>query len=154
MSVFEWLGRVIMLVLAGMITLSIIGAIAAIPSGSNLPRQIGFERPLPSEAPPQAQSVPAQTAPEPDDAARQPSSGPQSGTVTLAPAQPEPVDPAEWLEVIAYALLALAGLGALGIVLLWRSLHQRRRIADALEALSAVRPASFGPPSGVSTRGS
>ena len=30
---FEWLGRVIMLALAGMITLSIIGAIAAIPSG-------------------------------------------------------------------------------------------------------------------------
>lgn len=158
MSFFDWLGRVVMLVLAGMITLSIIGAIAAIPSGSNLPRQIGLER----AAPPQPQAEPApERAPEPA-----PEPGPEAGgavemptgnrieRVTRAPAAPEPVDPAEWLEVIAYALLALVGLGALGIVLLWRSLRHRRRIADALETLSAAPPASFAPPSAASPRGS
>jgi hypothetical protein len=40
---FDWLGRVIMLALAGMITLSIIGAIAAIPDGI-VPQQLGLER--------------------------------------------------------------------------------------------------------------
>ena len=152
MSFFEWLGRVIMLVLAGMITLSLIGAIAAIPYGSNMPRQIGIERPPPAEATPEEPQAPEVAVESGNAAARPPSD--QAGTVTLAPAPPQPVDPAEWLEVIAYALLALAGLGALGIVLLWRSLGQRRRIADALEAISAAPRASFAPPSGVSMPGS
>jgi len=143
MSFFEWLGRVVMLVLAGMITLSIIGAIAAIPYGSNLPRQMGIEQ---VRAPkPRAEPVPQRTsAPGADAVDRAGSPTPTERQVAVAPAPP---DPAEWLEVIAYALLALTGLGALGILLIWRSLHQRRRIADALEALSAAAPpSSFAPP--------
>jgi hypothetical protein len=134
MSVFEWLGRVIMLVLAGMITLSIIGAIAAIPSGSNLPRQIGFDRSLQHELPQRVEPVPSETAVEPATPS-EPETAAQAGSAAPAPApaQPEPADPAEWLEVIAYALLALAGLAALGILLLWRLLSQQSRIADALE---------------------
>lgn len=151
MSFVEWLGRVVMLVLAGMITLSIIGAIAAIPSGIDLPRQSGIERTPPAELPSEPTPEPEQPDPGDEVAA---AAGSQAGTVTLAPTPPERSDPAEWLEVIAYALLALAGLGALAIVLLWRSLHQRRRIADALEALSAAPRPSFAPPSGASTRGS
>ena len=150
MSFFEWLGRVIMLVLAGMITLSIIGAIAAIPSGSNLPRQIGFEQDRPADP---ASPEPDVARPERIDAAEETAANMSTtagSQARLAPVQPEPVDPAEWLEVIAYALLALAGLGALGIVLLWRSLAQRRRIADALEALSAAPRPSFAPPSAAS----
>jgi hypothetical protein len=154
MSFAEWLGRVIMLVLAGMITLSIIGAIAAIPSGSNLPQQIGVARPLPTERRSQAEPAPAQTAPEPRQDGVPRAGAEQPATATIVPEPPAPVDPAEWLEVIAYALLALAGLGVAAILLLWRSLHQRRRIAEALEALSAAPPASSLRPSPASMRGS
>jgi hypothetical protein len=132
MSFFEWLGRVVMLVLAGMITLSIIGAIAAIPYGSNLPRQIGLEHPIPPA--PRPQPTPTRTDPSaaPDNVTA-PTDPDQAGSVTIAPARPERDNSAEWLEVIAYALLALAGLGALALLLLWRMFQQHRRVAEALE---------------------
>jgi ABC-type nickel/cobalt efflux system permease component RcnA len=50
------------------------------------------------------------------------------------PQRKQPVDAARWLESIAYALIALVGLAALGLVLFWRALHHWRRSADALEA--------------------
>ncbi len=135
---WDWAGRVLMLTLAGMITLSIIGAIAAIPSGS-LPQNIRFEAdrwPAPEEAPrpaPKAQSRPPaeEGAPLRTEARGQ--------AVTVAPASPKPVEPADWLEAITYALLALAGIAALGVLLLWRALIQWRRSADALEAIAARR---------------
>ncbi len=148
MSFFEWLGRVFMLVLAGMITLSIIGAIAAIPNGI-VPQQLGLERrqaPVPDPAAPEQQSE--DTRPE-----AQPGNSVEGSTETgvgqgvVVPAEPEPVDPAQWLEAITYALLALAGLAALGCLLLWRGVLQQRRIADALEALSAAPHASSARPS-------
>ena len=146
MSFFDWLGRVIMLVLAGMITLSIIGSIAAIPSGSSIERQMGIERTDWPQAHAQEQrSAPKQT---PQQVAREvkppPPEQPQlestpAGQVPAhagVAAPPPRVDPARWLEVIAYALLALVGLAALGVVIAWRSLRQRRRIAEAVESLS------------------
>lgn len=138
MSFFDWLGRVVMLVLAGMITLSIIGAIAAIPSGS-LPERVGMtERQAPPS--PETQPTPA-PAPRPsnDEVSAEDAAG---NAVSVAPARPEPVDPAEWLEAITYALLALVGVAALATLILWRMLHERRRVADALEALSRVPPAA------------
>jgi hypothetical protein len=129
-----------MLTLAGMITLSIIGAIAAIPSGS-LPQNIRFEAdrwPAPEarEAPrpvPQAQSRP------PSEERARPGAEARGQAVAVAPAPPKPVEPADWLEAITYALLALAGIAALGVLLLWRALIQWRRSADALEAIAARR---------------
>jgi len=145
MSFFDWLGRVIMLVLAGMITLSIIGSIAAIPSGSSIERQIGIERTDWPKAPAREQPPGPAPQPQPPEQAQVPpeqeqvsiaQGGGTSITVGAAPAPAPPPDPARWLEVIAYALLALAGIAAFGLILAWRSLHQRRRIADALETLS------------------
>ena len=147
---FEWLGRVIMLVLAGMITLSIIGAIAAIPSGV-VQERIGMEpnqwpapqpetepqpvpEPQPVEAEPQPEQQPepqARTAPE---ASSQTGSSP--GAVVAAPPPPPPIDPAEWLEAITYILLALAGILVFATILLWRAVIHWRRNADALEALA------------------
>ena len=150
MSFFDWLGRVIMLVLAGMITLSIIGSIAAIPSGSSIERQIGIERTDWPQAP--AREPPPAAAPEPrterpeqaqPSAEQEPGAAGQSGesqvAVPAAPPLAEPIDP-RWLEVIAYALLALVGLAAFGVLIGLRSLHHRRRIADALEALPPRSP--------------
>jgi hypothetical protein len=153
MSFFEWLGRVIMLVLAGMITLSIIGAIAAIPSGS-LPQaiRVGEREPIPQpEQQPAPMPLPRET-PETSEAV----GASMSNQVVAAPAAPEPVDPAEWLEAIFYALLALVGIAALATLILWRMLHQRRRAADALEliALSRSAPATTpSPPSRASPAG-
>lgn len=138
MSFFEWLGRVIMLVLAGMITLSIIGAIAAIPSGTSIERLARPEQPVPDlPASQQADAVvPAQppAATEPEDQST--ISDPKAAQLSIEPKQAEAPDPARWLEVIAYALLALAGLVALGLLLVWRNL---RRVAAALEIM-AGRP--------------
>lgn len=139
---YEWLGRVIMLVLAGMITLSIIGSIAAIPSGS-IPSQAGIDprdwpRPEIREEAPRPAAPPAARPEPPQPKAATPGS-PQGRFVVAAPAPQEPPHPSDWLEAITYALFALAGLAALAALLLWRALHQWRRSADALEAL-ARRP--------------
>lgn len=147
MSFFEWLGRVIMLALAGMITLSIISAIAAIPNGI-VPQQLGLERqPLPiPEQRPDAQQAESARGTDPDNSIEA-GTGELGGQTTLVPARPEQVDPARWLETISYALLALTGLAAFGCLLLWRGVRQQRRIADALEAISFAPRASLPPPS-------
>ena len=138
----EWLGRVIMLVLAGMVTLSLIGAIASIPSGS-IETRLGVEprdwpEPSPSEpiaAPPRSAEQPApQPPPRAGPAAPQPQ-------MMAVPQRGQPVEAARWLESITYALIALVGLAALGLVLFWRALHHWRRSADALEALALRRSA-------------
>ncbi len=132
----DWAGRVAMLVLAGLITLSIIGAIASIPSGS-IESRIGFEpREWPRQAQPmepQPRALP-QPRPEPEVLAAPPV--PRPGTVRVqAPEEPNEAGP--WLEAITYALLAIAGLVALGVILLWRALGHWRRSADALEMLAS-----------------
>jgi hypothetical protein len=118
-----------------MVTLSLIGAIASIPSGS-IETRLGA---LPRDWPEPSPSV---TAPPPS--AEQPASQPPSAAAPAAPRsepiavpQPKPpVDSARWLESITYALIALTGLVALGLVLFGRALHHWRRSADALEALA------------------
>lgn len=129
----EWLGRVAMLVLAGMITLSIIGAIAAIPSG--IDTRMGVEQATRQLPPPEASPEPLESEASLDPA----EGGPADAAVAaaVAPEADEADDPVRWLEAITYALLALAGIAALATVILWRGLHERRRIADALEILSA-----------------
>jgi hypothetical protein len=138
-GLWEWLGRVVMLVLAGMITLSIIGAIASIPSGS-IETRLGVEGRDWAEAPPIEQTAPQpgfEAAPGPA-ATREAAPAARGGTGVVAVPEPKPAPTAaEWLEAITYALLALVGLAAIGIVLLWRAVQQWRRSADALEALAA-----------------
>lgn len=115
-----WTGRLIFLVLAMLATLSIIGSIAAIPSGLAEQRP-GIERPrtTPAEVPAADRRVPV-PAPE---RASQPADGPPATTVgeVIASAPPERDDPLLWLEPLTYALLALAGLMAIGVLLLWRA---------------------------------
>ena len=142
---WEWLGRVIMLVLAGMITLSIIGAIAAIPSGSietrlgveqrDLPQPVPVPQPEEEASPPLP--APSAATPEPE---QRPVATPTGGSQMVGLPQPKPAPTAaEWLEAITYALLALVGLAAVAILLFWRALGHWRRSADALEAIAARR---------------
>ncbi len=126
-----------MLVLAGMITLSIVGSIAAIPSGT-IEGRIGIEQPepsLPQQAAPET-APPLPKAFEGETAEPGTGSTGASGAAAIAPPPPGEDDAERWLEAITYALLALVGLVALAALLLWRGLKERRRIAEALESIS------------------
>ena len=123
-TTFHWFGRVLFLVFAGFATLSIIGSIAAIPSGGTGGRTLFAERavaPLPSSPEPQ-DAVPAEPSPDTPGAPAEGNVAAASGeTAVLAPAPPPPPDPVvRWLEPITYALIAIAALLAAVVLLLWR----------------------------------
>jgi hypothetical protein len=129
--VFDWIVRTAMLAMAGLVTLSILGAIAAMTNDPGTrfaaPRDRALIQGEPAEereaaraAPPAGEEKAATTAPSPAG----------EGAV-LAVAPPPAEDKVErWLEAIAYALLALAGIGALGVLMLWSILRELRRVGD------------------------
>jgi hypothetical protein len=132
----DWFARTVMLVLAGLVTLSILGAIAAIP---NDPGGGGFLFEQERDSPASEQRVPEpapaprpEPTPEPDDGAAH-VTGPAADSMTSGMSAVPPVENRDrWLETIAYALLALAGLVAFGLVLLALAVRQLRRISEAL----------------------
>jgi hypothetical protein len=136
-NVAEWLVRTVMLVLAGLVTLSILGSIAAMSNQAGVPGLSGERvRPVLAPAPEAQPETSPQPRPQPDVApeASLPGAASQPGTELVAvPAPPEEERPERWLEAIAYALLAIAGLLALLLVLLWRAVRALGRIADRAE---------------------
>ncbi|HZG09527.1 MAG TPA: hypothetical protein VEZ70_11170 [Allosphingosinicella sp.] len=133
----EWLVRTVMLVLAGLVTLSILGSIAAMSNDAAPgPARGPAERiaaPLPEQPQqPQQPSPPSAAAPSPTEPpAEPPPAATGAGDFIPAPAPPETrSDCDRWLEAIAFALLAIAGLIAIALVLLWRGVAALRRIAD------------------------
>ena len=126
-GLIDWTVRTLMLVLAGLVTLSILGSIAAMSNEEARPDFI-FERTRPAPAPP---AEPPPASPEAD---REAAPGPTSKAPGAAPssiAATLPEDRSErWLEAIAWTLLALAGLAALAVILLWQAVRQLRRIAE------------------------
>ncbi|HLL31415.1 MAG TPA: hypothetical protein VK403_10500, partial [Allosphingosinicella sp.] len=75
----------------------------------------------------------AQAPPLPGDGnpAVAPAQGPGTTAVAARPSREENEE--RWLEAIAYALLALAGVGAIGVLMLWRAVRELRRIAGSRE---------------------
>ena len=137
-TALDTLVRIVAMVLAGMVTLSILGAIAAMSEGGGRP---AFPLdPRPSAMPePRAQAA----APEPTEGGLRRSGTPAESAVTVAvPPQPPSAQErsAQWLEVIAYVLFAIAFLAALLTLILWRMTAALRRSADAMEALAARPP--------------
>ena len=137
---FEWVVRTVMLVLAGLVTLSILGSIAAMSDQAADPGAIGGRdravlAPAPQVAP--SASDPAPAAPQQRQAptAAPPPAADAStpGEIVQASAAPEAPPPERWLEAIAYALLAIAGLLALLLILVWRGIRSLARIADRAE---------------------
>ena len=56
----------------------------------------------------------------------------EAGVAATAAAQPPAEGEKErWLEAIAYALLALAGIGALAVLMLWNVVRELRRIGGS-----------------------
>jgi hypothetical protein len=128
MTIFDWIARTAMLAMAGLVTLSILGSIAAMTSDPGTGFAAG-DRPVIEGEPAQDREkaqAPADSG-EGDAAAAAVPAG--SGAGSIAAARPAPDDgTARWLEAIAYALLALAGVGALGVLMLWSVLRELRRI--------------------------
>ncbi|MET1113291.1 MAG: hypothetical protein ABWX67_17365 [Allosphingosinicella sp.] len=126
-TIFDWIARTAMLAMAGLVTLSILGAIAAMTNDPGL-RFAGGDRPVIEGAPvDERQAATPAPAPEGGGAAAVAPAG-SPGTAVTAP-RPAPDDKAaRWLEAIAYALLALAGIGALGVLMLWSIVRELRRI--------------------------
>jgi hypothetical protein len=136
----DLLVRIVSMVLAGLVSLSLIGAIHTATQGSGPERPGGFT----------VESAPTQPRTEPDgeqdsrvDAGNGIAGGGESSGGAIAVPAPPP-GPAErsarWLEVIAYLLFALTGVAALVALGLWRAAGELRRAADAAETLAAREP--------------
>ncbi|HEY0131574.1 MAG TPA: hypothetical protein VGB57_09225 [Allosphingosinicella sp.] len=127
-TIFDWIVRTALLAMAGLVTLSILGAIATMTNdpGTGF---AGGDRPL-VEAGPAAEREAAQAPPQPDKDGNLAAAGPAGGEGgTIVAARPAPEDKvARWLEAIAYALLAIAGIGALAVLMLWSLVRELRRI--------------------------
>jgi len=121
-----WLGRLIVLTLSLLATLSIIGSIAAIPSGS-VEGRLGLE-------PPQADRValpetePAETAAPMPSAGARDLAGERVAQSRRQAVAPELDDPLRWLEPLTYAVIALAGLMALVVLFLWQAVAALNRL--------------------------
>jgi hypothetical protein len=131
-TLFDWIARTAMLAMAGLVTLSILGAIAAMTNDPGTRFAPAGDRPLiegrsaeQREAAP-APSIPPSIPDEGNAAAASPSEGRGMTIVAAAPAAEDRT--ARWLEAIAYALLAVAGVGALGVMMLWSAVRELRRI--------------------------
>lgn len=113
--------RVVMLVLSVLATLAIVGSIAAIPTGQ-VAQFLGSEREAATG--PTAEAPSAEPTVLEDDKQAEAAGTPSSGA-TPAP-EPAPSPAERWLEVIAYALIAIAGLLAIIALTLMRAVHHAR----------------------------
>ncbi|MGZ8286471.1 MAG: hypothetical protein ACXW27_16530 [Allosphingosinicella sp.] len=127
-TIFDWIARTAMLAMAGLVTLSILGAIATMTNDPGTRFAAGGRPAIEGERAQERDPVQAPSRPEEGDvAAAAAPAGSQESTIVAA--RPDPEDKAaRWLEAIAYALLALAGIGALGVLMLWSILRELRRI--------------------------
>lgn len=114
MSIGRSIGRIALLVLSGSATLSLIGAIAETADTGPAPPIAGVARPGPAVEVASGEVIPAQTT-------RQ---------VATAPAAAPGRELERWLRAISYALTALAGFAAAGVVVLLRIASALSRIAD------------------------
>lgn len=117
MRAIDWIGRTLLLILSGFATLSLIGAIAQVAD-------------IVPDGPVSTLDRSADPAPTRDDqlvVASEP-----SAQVAVAVAAPPPADDAvaRWLEALVYAVLALAGFAAAGVVVLLRLTATLNRIAN------------------------
>jgi hypothetical protein len=134
-GVLDTLTRIIMLVLAGTVSLSIIGAIAAMSEGGGGPGGFFVER-QPAPVPTEPERIEPRDPPQAGGVGR-PDSGVADDGEPAPTAASQDSQAAKWLEVIAYLLLAIAGLAALLALIQWRAFAELRRAADAIERLAA-----------------
>jgi hypothetical protein len=128
MRALDWLFRTAMLALAGLVTLAMLASIAAISTEAGPGGFIaGGERRAPEPAAEPGLDRPERTAAP----SSQGDDEMVAGTAASGAAKADR-DPGRWLEAIAYALLALAGLLAIALLLLASAARDLKRIADSL----------------------
>jgi hypothetical protein len=127
-TIFDWIARTAMLAMAGLVTLSILGAIAAMTSDPGTRFAAPRDRPVVEGKPAEEREVAqAPLPPGAGNVAAASGAGGRAGTAIVAKASTE--DKKErWLEAIAYALLGIAGIAALGVLMLYNVVRELRRI--------------------------
>jgi hypothetical protein len=129
-TIFDWIVRTAMLAMAGLVTLSILGAIAAMTNDPGTGFPAGDRPRVEAEPAQERESAPAPPAPQDGNLTAAVQTGAQGATVAAAPPSDDDKE-ARWLEAIAYALLAIAGVGALGVLMLWSMVRELRRIGSS-----------------------
>ena len=125
-TIFDWIARTAMLAMAGLVTLAILGSIAAMTNDPGTGFAAGDRPAVEAERAEERAAAQAQPVGEQGNgAAAAPAAGQGAATVAARPADEDRF--ARWLEAIAYALLALAGVGALGVLMLWSLVRELRR---------------------------
>lgn len=129
MKVFDWLGRTLLLVMAGLATLSIIASVASVSNihGTSSSRPGSDSVAEQFEVPPSPPIEPGERA----DTDAPVASADEYGVLTTLPAtDAEDDEIARWLESLTYAVLALAGFMAAALLVLLRITALLARIAD------------------------
>ena len=129
MKVFDWLGRTLLLVMAGLATLSIIASVASVSNihGTSSSRPGSDSVAERFEVPPAPPIEPGERA----DTDAPVASADEDGILTTLPATDAENDEiARWLESLTYAVLALAGFMAAALLVLLRITALLARIAD------------------------
>ncbi|HYW15532.1 MAG TPA: hypothetical protein VE891_05190 [Allosphingosinicella sp.] len=129
-TIFDWIARTAMLAMAGLVTLSILGAIAAMTNDPGTRFTVPRDRPqIAGEPAREGDERQAEAPSGPGEGNLAESAVPGSGGATTVAIRSTPEDKtARWLEAIAYALLAIAGVCALGVLMLWNVLRELRRL--------------------------
>ncbi|UIJ45687.1 hypothetical protein LZK98_01615 [Sphingomonas cannabina] len=128
MKALDWLGRVALLVLSVLATLSLVGSLASVSGGrlgDAVPGRVGAPMPVVEEAsrPAPLETGGASGVPDLVDGT--------APTGTVAAERPRAEDEiARWLKALTYAVLALAGFAAAGLLALLRITAHLARIAD------------------------
>lgn len=126
-TIFDWIARTAMLVMAGLVTLSILGSIAAMTNAPGTGFAAGDRPKIEAERARERQAAPAPPGTEQGNDANAVTAERRGDTAVASPS-PEEDREARWLEAIAYALLAVAGVGAIGVLMLWAAVRELRRI--------------------------
>ncbi len=126
MRIFDWLGRTLLLVMAGLATLSIIASVASVSNiHGTSPSRPG------SETAAERSDVTERLPVERDAGAPPVAPGAETAEMT-APSAADAQDGeiARWLESLTYAVLALAGFMAAALLVLLRITALLARIAE------------------------
>lgn len=128
MRVFDWIGRTLLLVMAGLATLSIVASVASVSNiHGTSPQRPGTQSI--AERSDSAQPQPIERA-EPQTVAEPITSEEHGVLAALSAADPQDGEIARWLESLTYAVLALAGFMAAALLVLLRITALLARIAE------------------------
>lgn len=117
----DWIGRTLLLILAGLSTFAVIASLmaASVVDTGSAPRDASGAGVAQRGSQPDTDSVQPPRSAEPGESSKSSAQG--DGELVRVPAPPERPDPlAHWLEALTWAVLALAGFAAAALLVLLR----------------------------------